>query len=182
MHHNAEIKANMFMRFTNGFAPFTRWGGSLLSKSFNRFFSTQAPKVLDHIPRTHNPEHLQLQQKLFKIFNIPAELTFLPKGTKLVGLNSTLQEAHSLGTVPVYHPEILKSLSPNEMQEWLEMSKNYRAQVGEFETISNLKCLKSSSKNGIPIYHIDFNLLEEKSYTPVEKIIDLGVSQTTLKK
>ncbi|WP_058515879.1 hypothetical protein [Legionella santicrucis] len=124
------------------------------------------------IPEPHSKEFLELQKKLFQFKKIPIEVTFLPSGTQLVGLNITKAEPYFLSTAPVYQPQILKSLSQNEKQEWLEMAKNYYAQVGRYELLCDVNCLSSKSENGISVYYIDHGLLEAKSYTPLNLVVE----------
>jgi hypothetical protein len=132
-----------------------------------RLFSSSA-----HIPITHSAEHLNLQQKLFQHLNIATSVTALSIGTKLIGLNITFAEPHFLGTAPVYNPGILNALSHQEEQEWLEMSKTYYAQVGQYELLCDIHCVTSLSENGVPTHYIDHRLLEVQSYTPVAKMLD----------
>ncbi|AUH71437.1 Uncharacterised protein [Legionella sainthelensi] len=145
---------------------------SSIAQDMNRLFSSS----IHHIPRPHSTEYLQLQQKLFKLDNIPTDLTTLRKGTELVGLNITAVEPRFLNTGPVYNPQILKAITHNEKNEWLEMAKSYYAQLGKYELLCDVNCITTKSEAGVPIHYIDHSLLDVKSYTPLEKVFDLGVN------
>jgi hypothetical protein len=147
-----------------------------LPQEMNRLFTSGRT-----IPKPHSREYLQLQEKLFKLEKIPVELTTLPKGTQLVGLNITAAEPHFLSTGAVYNPQILKAISHNEKNEWLEMAKSYYAQLGKYELLCDVNCVTTKSETGVPIHYIDHSLLEAKSYTPLENIFDLEINYSKLK-
>lgn len=146
-----------------------------IPKNMSRFFSSSS-----HIPRPHSKEYLQLQLKLFRLDNIPAEETTLLKGTKLVGLNITAVEPRFLSTAPVYDPQILKDISPSEKNDWKEMGKLYYAQLADYELLCNVNCITTKSETGVPVHYVDHRLLEAKSYTPLEKVFDLEISTPKL--
>jgi hypothetical protein len=150
----------------------------------NSAFSQQANSLFSSartIPRPHSREYLQLQEKLFKLESIPAEVATLPKGTQLVGLNITAAEPRFLSTGPVYNPQILKAISHAEKSEWIEMAQSYYAQLGKYELLCDVNCVTTKSEAGVPIHYIDHSLLEAKSYTPLEKIFDLEINYPQLK-
>ncbi|WP_157010390.1 hypothetical protein [Legionella fallonii] len=147
----------------------------LITHSNNRFFSTA------HVFNPHSEEHIQLQQKLFKLENIPTKITILPEGTKLIGLNVTPVKPRYLGTAPLYTTDILDALSPSEKDEWQEMVKTYYAQMGKYELLCDVTCITSLSENGTPIHYIDHSLLDVISYTPIEKLVDLDTTALKMK-
>ncbi len=157
-----EQRRVMFSKCSNFFVRSTVKG---IRTYNNRMFSNS-------IPAPHSKEFLELQKKLFQFKKIPVEVTFLSRGTQLIGLNITQAEPHFLSTAPVYQPQILKSLSQNEKQEWLKMAKNYYAQVGQYELLCDVNCLTSKSENGISMYYIDHSLLEAKSYNPLNLVVE----------
>ena len=126
-----------------------------------------------HIPSPHSAQHIQLQKKLFKIDGIPAEEKKLPQGTRLIGLNITTPvEPRFLGTVPVYNPSILNALSNDEKKGWLELAKEYYAHIADYDLLCDIVCISTLSANGLPVYYIDPCLLEPKTYTPVEEMLN----------
>ncbi|KGP62263.1 hypothetical protein EP47_01405 [Legionella norrlandica] len=150
---------------------------SKFSKSFfpNKFITSASSSFSQYIPRPHSAEHLKLQLKLFNFEKINTEVKTLPTGTKLVGLNINPAEPRFLGTQPFYNPEILNALSPSEKEAWMEIAKEYYGQIGQYELLCDVKCVTSHSNNGIPIHHINPELLEVQSYTPVEEILGLDI-------
>ncbi|KTC92194.1 hypothetical protein [Legionella cincinnatiensis] len=171
----------MFARFfqaANRAAPLVsrNLSNSIIAQDMNRLFSSSA----SHIPKPHSKEYLQLQQKLFKLDDIPTDLTVLHKGTELVGLNITAAEPRFLNTGPVYNPQILKTISDSEKNEWLEMAKSYYAQLGKYELLCDVNCVTTKSEAGVPIHYIDHSLLHVKSYTPLEKVFDVKINTPTL--
>ncbi|QEY49964.1 hypothetical protein [Legionella longbeachae] len=163
----------MFARLfqvANRTAPLVSRGvsNSSIAQDMNQLFSSS----VSHIPKPHSAEYLKIQQKLFKLDNIPADLTRLRKGTELVGLNITAAEPRFLNTGPVYNPQILKAITQSEKNEWLEMANSYYAQLGQYELLCDVNCITTKSETGVPIHYIDHSLLHAKSYTPLEKVFD----------
>lgn len=135
-------------------------------------FSQRLFSSCDGILFPHTRDYLQLQQKLFRSHNIPADITRLSKGTEVVGLNVSIAKPQFLSTRPVYHLEILKAITNNEKRGWFDLAESHIAQLGNYKLICDLSCITTKSEAGVPIYYIDNRFLDTQSYTPLHRVFD----------
>ena len=100
-------------------------------------------------PLTHSYAHLEMQQERLKRLKIRNEITTLPKGSVVIGLDLNYRKGdYSLGTVPRYEETVLEHLSQGERNEWEELSKKHYAQVGHYSLICKIHCVTLFTENG----------------------------------
>lgn len=131
---------------------------------FNRAFYSK-------FPNAHSTTHLELQQRQLQEQLIPARRVTLPLNTPLIGLNRIFAKPYYLGTLPMYHPDILQKLSLTEKREWLDMANDVHASIGRYHLNQTLECLMSRSDQGVPRYYIDPRYLSVKQYEPIRENI-----------
>jgi hypothetical protein len=131
-------------------------------------------------PNSHSTSHLDIQQRQLWDQLIPARRVTLPLNTSLIGLNRIYAKPYYLGTLPMYHPDILQKLSLTEKREWLDMANDVHASIGRYRLNQTLECLMSRSDQGVPRYYIDPRYLSVSQYLPIKENLGLVDEESPL--
>jgi hypothetical protein len=151
----------------------TRVVGSMTKGNVGRFFTRGL--VNDATLKPHSSEHLAQQLEELQARNLQGEKITLKAGEKLQGLDTHFNKNMIGKSPPLYKPEDLQRLSPNEKQHFKLMSDKYLARIVDYVLREDTPCIKTvPHPEDPPVYYVHHDkTIMGKKLNRVEDVLNL---------